>query len=520
MTAVGTALRDDGRAQAGLVAAAAGLAYAVVRPVAPDLPAQVARAAAASRGAGFWWAGWYDGLNTATYSLLSGRLMAMAGVATVGVVATVVLAVGTADLLRGSARPRAGAVAFALAAAADLWSGRLTFSAGMAVAVLACCALRRGHRWTALGLALLTGPVSPLAALALAVGLSALAVLDTARRWRLLGLAAAAVAPVLAVSAVFGQPSFMPFDAPVLHLALLACAGVLLAPVPAQVRVLAALAAVVAVGAYVVPSPVGKNAARLPMLLAAPLVVATARRGPLVPGLVPGVLAAGLLVWPATSFRSDLRIAAQASTSAAFSAPLLAQLPPPGTASQRVEVVQPESQAPADTVARRVPLARGWERQADAAQNPLFYDGTLTADRYRDWLVRRGVGWVAVPRAPLDYGAQAEAGLVGRGLPYLGLQWQDRDWRLYRVQVPAPVATGALVATALDDTGVTATAEAAGPARLAVTWSRLLVLRSLDRPDERACVRPGPDGAVVVDVPAAGRWVLRAEAGALLARCR
>ena len=75
-----------------------------------------------------------------------------------------------------------------------------------------------------------------------------------------------------------------------------------------------------------------------------------------------------------------------------------------------------------------VPLARGWERQLDEKANPLFYDGRpLTADRYHRWLRNNAVRWVALPKAPLDYSAQAEARLLERGVPYLKLAHASRQ---------------------------------------------------------------------------------------------
>ena len=69
-----------------------------------------------------------------------------------------------------------------------------------------------------------------------------------------------------------------------------------------------------------------------------------------------------------------------------------------------------------------MPLARGWERQLDEKANPLFYDGRpLTPERYHRWLRESAVRWVALPDAPLDYSAEAEARLLERGLPYLRL---------------------------------------------------------------------------------------------------
>ena len=69
---------------------------------------------------------------------------------------------------------------------------------------------------------------------------------------------------------------------------------------------------------------------------------------------------------------------------------------------------------------REVPLARGWERQTDIADNGLFYDGRLTASTLRRVAasarraLRRGRRCArrTTPRA-------AELALIRRGLPYL-----------------------------------------------------------------------------------------------------
>ena len=80
---------------------------------------------------------------------------------------------------------------------------------------------------------------------------------------------------------------------------------------------------------------------------------------------------------------------------------------------ERVEVAFTHNHWEAAHLASVVPLARGWERQLDEKANPLFYDGRpLTAARYHRWLRDSGVHWVALPDAPLDYSAQAEARLL------------------------------------------------------------------------------------------------------------
>ena len=90
-----------------------------------------------------------------------------------------------------------------------------------------------------------------------------------------------------------------------------------------------------------------------------------------------------------------------------------------------------------------MPLARGWERQLDEKANPLFYDGRpLTPARYHRWLHESAVRWVALPDAPLDYSAEAEAQLLERGLPYLRLAHESADWRIWEVRDAAPPASG------------------------------------------------------------------------------
>lgn len=507
--------RRGGASAALVIATVLELLYLLLRPQAPDLPAQLARAGAVSRGVELWWAGWYGGINTSTYSLVSAHLMSALGVGVVGVLATAAICLCGADLVRSAERPRAGAVAISIAACANLYSGRITFAAGMAIALAAFCLLRRGRVILAVGLAVATGFVSPLAALCQFVGIAALLLSGGARTRALLALTAASLLPVAVIAVVFGQPSYMPFSADTCLFALLACCGVALAPVPRLIRVLAALSALLALGAAVIHSPVGSNAARMPMLAAAPLVIATARRGHAHGKL----LAAGLVIWPLVSFSSDMAVAAQPSSHATFYTALLNQLPPAGQSLQRVEVLDPRTHGAAYYLSAQVPLARGWERQIDAASNPIFYGGDLTADTYRAWLVSHAVGWIAVPAAPLDYSSAHEQALISGGLPYLRLTWSDAHWALYRFTAAAPAASGVLRTTGLTDTAVELTATNAGAGAVRVPYSRLLTVRSTVDPAVTGCVFPGPDGDILLTVPMAGPYVLDAEVASLTKSC-
>ena len=82
-----------------------------------------------------------------------------------------------------------------------------------------------------------------------------------------------------------------------------------------------------------------------------------------------------------------LSTASAPSSEASYYQPLVAYLEAQHTVG-RVEI--PFTQAHWETayVAPTIPLARGWERQLDVADNPIFYTATpLTTTTYERWLV-------------------------------------------------------------------------------------------------------------------------------------
>jgi len=485
------------------VAAAVSVLYLLIRPQAPDLAAQLARAQAAARGVTLWWNGWYGGIATPDYSVLTTPLMRDLGVVVVGVLSTVAVAAAAGGLLAGSRRPRAGAAAAAAGAAANLYSGRVTFAVGMALALTAVYLLTRRRTFLALLMGAGSGLASPLAVLFLAAACGAVAVTEHHRRRAAVLLLVAAALPALGVALVFGQPSVMPFDLATLIPTLATCAVLCLAPGPRVVRVAALLSAIIAAVAFVTATPVGSNAGRLPMLTAAAVLVATGRwsRRPLV------VAALALSAWPLINLVGDLQPAADASAQASYYQPLLAHLPAVGTAVQRLEVVDPRTHGADVYLPAQVPLARGWERQIDAASNPLFYRPQLTAPAYLSWLQSRAVGWVALPDAPLDYGAKTEARLVEQGAHYLRELWHGQHWRLFVVTDSAPMATGVASVTGLTDTTVLLHARTAGTAMVRVQYSQLLGLWSAANAP-LGCVTSGPDSATTIWLPGPGDYRL------------
>ena len=139
--------------------------------------------------------------------------------------------------------------------------------------------------------------------------------------------------------------------------------------------------------------------------------------------------------------------------------------------AHRVEVVAPRDHRESWYVAEEVPLARGWARQRDYVLNPLFYKGSLGLGEYLDWLHRRGVDHIALPRhGPLDFGSTDEARVLRTGAPFLRVVWSDDDWTVYAVPAAVPIAPGVLSSTR---TALRLQAEP-GTVEVHVRWSRWL----------------------------------------------
>lgn len=387
--------------------------------------------------------------------------------------------------------------------------------------------------WVLAGvLAVCAALTSPLAGgfVALAAGAWSLPGLLAARRSALAPaiLSVVAVAPVVTTAALFPAEGVMPY--PLVDylwevlvaaaVAALALAGALPAPRAARegywsVVSGAGLFVAAASVAVAVPSPLGGNVGRIEDSVALPLAVGLACGFPPLPVLrraIKRTLAASAttVIRPAATLVARVLLAvalgvplalsewtpawsaiasapSQPSTTAAFYAPLDDELRALGAAGPagRVEVVPTAFHWESLYVAQVAPLARGWERQLDVSDNPIFYrPGALTPVTYRAWLLDNGVRFVALPRAPLDMAGGAEAQLVASGkVPGLAPVWSDRFWRLYRVQSSPGV---------LD-----------APARL---------LSASD--DEVSLLAPRP-GTLILRIRYAARWRIAAGAGSL-----
>lgn len=496
MVASRTAL-DLRRLAAPAVAAVLAAVYLIWQPPSLDLAAAEYRAwLFGHAGFSVWDAQWYGGHHLPGYSVLFPPLAYWLGPRVVGALAVVAAAVLFERIAHAHYGERAwlGATWFAAGAATTLFSGRLTFALGLVPALGALLALQRGRRAAAVALALLTPLASPVAALFLALAGTAYALGE--RRVRGLAIAGAALVPVAALAVAFPEGGIEPFAFSSFW-PVLAFAAVALVLVPREERTLRIGVALYALGctaAFVLDTPIGGNVVRLGALCAGPLaalVLWPQRRTALL------LLAPFLLWWQWTAAVNDVRTASgDPSVHAAYYAPLLAELDHAGAqggATGRVEIPFTRLHWEARNVAPTIPLARGWERQLDLEVNPLFYgDQTgappLTASRYRAWLERMAVHWVAVPDVRLDYSAQDEARLIARGLPYLRLVWRGAHWRLYEVRDPASLASPPARVLRSDTDSLTLAVSRPTTVKLRVRWTPYWAVTHGD-----ACVEPDGD---------------------------
>jgi hypothetical protein len=494
-------------------ATAAFSVYLVNPPNVPDLAAQTARAEAARQGAYLWWTGWFGGLNLPSYSVGGPWLMAHLGVGLSAALAGLVACLLAPVLFEGTRRPRAGAITFAVGVFLNVLTGRVTFALGLAAAVVAVALLRRRHgQWAAVA-AIGSCLLSPLAGLWLGLIALTVVIVDGSRRRSAAGMCLVLLTAAGGMEMIFRDGTM---DFPWWHVVLGLTALALLAAICTErsVRVGAAVFFLATVGAAVVPSAVGTNMMRLIWLGVAPAFVATAKfpriRARTTRRALGVVLAATALAWPVTDLGVQLGRAAGPQSNRAYYDSLLGELGTraavagPAAAGERVEIVDPTTHWSAAYVAPTVPIARGWDRQADRAANPFFYDGTLDPTNYRGFLDELAVRWVALPtQATLDFAAQGEADLIRAGLPYLHPVWRDGRWELFEVTQPRPLIRGATLQHLSPD-AITFRTDRAADVALQIRWSPLF---DLDGANGGGCVRAR--GAwTEVRVPGPGTYTL------------
>jgi hypothetical protein len=494
-------------AEPGMVAAILGAIYLIAQPLSADHAAQVFRSGLfEDEGLSTWNNLWFGGHHTPGYSVIFPFLASLIGPRLVGVIAVIAAAMlfsGIAYREWGD-RARVGVIWFAAGASISLFSGRLSFALGVAIALAAVFASQRGWRPAAIFLAILCPLASPVAALFLACGAVAHAVAERTRHG--LELAVAALGAAVLLTFAFPEGGTEPFVWSSFQPAILIAIAVFLA-IPREEKLLrygvAAYAAAL-VGAFLIDTPMGGNATRMGSLLLGPaLAFGLWRRERMWLLLIAPVL----LYWQLSPVVRDLEtVHAQPSVNAGYYAPvrdfLRGDMAKTGR-SHRVEVIPVEHHWEAAHVPKGIYIARGWERQLDRKLNAIFYEdenGPLTADAYRDWLDELGVGYVAVPHSDLDYAGEEEARLVAGGLSYLRVAFESRDWTVHRVVDPEPIVVGSGELVKLKPEGLVIDAEAPGSLLVRVRWTPYW---SID--DGVGCVEKAPNGFTQVTVTEPGR---------------
>ncbi|HLY39234.1 MAG TPA: hypothetical protein VKU61_14410 [Candidatus Binatia bacterium] len=397
----------------------------------------------------FWYAGRYSFI---TYSLiyypLAGalgiRLLAVATIALASLAFAVVVWREWGPTTRWSSRT------FAVVWAGIVLSAAFPFALGIAIALLALWALQAGARWRFAGLALLTLAASPVAFLLLVVVLAGVALARRAsvpRNWVAVATIGVAGGIELVLWRLFPGGGSYPFSSAELAAGVTFCLlGLAFTWRLESARILRYVFAVYVgamVVAYVVPSAVGENVARMryAAIPLAVLVLSLRKWKPLVPGLAVIALA---FSWNITPLVSNFENAtADATTTASAWTGAISFLKLHAGPNTRVESVDTTGHWGATYLADAdIPLARGWFRQDDFPANKVLY-GKLGPRAYLQWLHGLGVGYVVLPTAaPFDYSARAEAKLVESGRAGLRLVYEDLTVAIYRVPHFQPIVTG------------------------------------------------------------------------------
>lgn len=494
-----------------LIAGLLGAAYLVIQPSSPDHAAQVFRSGLfESEGLGAWNNLWFGGHHTPGYSVLFPYLGSLIGPRVVGALAVLLAALLFAAIAnhQWGERARLGVAWFATGASISLFTGRLSFALGIAIALAAVLSAQRGRRFVAIGFAVAVPLASPVAALFLACGAVAQAVAERSRAG--LEIAVAALGAAVLLTTAFPEGGTEPFVYSSFQPALLIAIAVFLA-IPKEEKVLrygvAAYGAAL-FAAFVVDSPMGGNATRMGSLFLGPaLAFGLWRRQRFALML----LAPLLLYWQWSPVVRDLEsVHAQPSVEASYYAPVRDFLRGEMERERhRVEVLPVAHHWEAAHMPKGIYIARGWERQLDRKLNALFYEdenGPLTPEAYRAWLDDLAVGYVAVPGADLDYAAEAEKRLIDEGLPYLDKAFESSDWTVYRVEDPAPLAIGATDRVKLRPQGFALFNGAPGSTLVKVRWTPYWTIE-----EGTGCVQESPGGFTRVTVPEAGLIKVRVD---------
>lgn len=511
-----------------LVAVALAVMVAVLHWKGVDQAAQSYRVLQVrTHGLALWDSGWYGGNYPLGYSVVFPVVGALVGLS----VASAAAAAGASwafDRLVTPAfgRRPLGVWYFAASTILAVAIGQLPFLAGEALGMAALVALTRQRRIAAVALVAAAASCSPLAAAFTVLACVAWFWHRRGQRLWIGVVAGTAVAVIAGLGLLFPGTGPFPFPWVGLMISLSAC-GMLATSLVRSTPVLrtaAVLYAVASVASFLVANPVGGNAPRLAATVGVPLLfcLVTAPAGPfstfastprwadpgrwsLVRWWRPTLTVAALGALAAWEWGPGLGVvtspASDPALAASYYQPVVHQIEVRSHGPVRVEIPPTRDHWEAAWVAPYVSLARGWERQLDIADNPIFYrPGTLDPASFRHWLLSNGVTWVALPATALDYAGTDEAGLLHAGeVRGLRLVWSNRDWKLWRVTATPGLVSGPATLSALAPDQVHLTFSQPGAATVRVRYSSFSAVTDGD-----ACVRPDAAGWTMVKAGAVG----------------
>jgi len=245
---------------------------------------------------------------------------------------------------------------------------------------------------------------------------------------------------------------------------------------------------------------IGTNFERFTWLCLPVAVIATAQVRAHWAALTAGVA----LVCSVVGTAHDLYVAAKPMSSETYLRGLIAELDQtPGLTTYRLEVVPDGTHVAAYALLNHAMLARGYETQADNAQDAVLTSSHLDAAAYRQWLDTNAVGYVAIDHVTLKGGPEDQ--LVRSGdLPYLRPIWSDAHWLLYKVTAPTPIVAPPARMTDADQAEIVITTPQAGRVPIRVHWSRFL---QVDGPAD-ARLSQDPTGWTVLETQTPGRYVI------------
>ena len=462
----------------------------------------------------FWYAGQYP---LASYSLLYYLPAAVVGNAPLVFGAAVVSTLLFASIVKqewGDASLWPARI-FGVCAAAPLFTGLYSYSFGFMMMLGAVRALQVKRAGVAIVLAALTLGCSPLAFLFLCL----LLLSGVVARRRVssstvqVGIALIAIAAFeLFVLRLFPSRGVYPF-----HLVNLAAVlavsivGVLLARRAhngGPILAFFALWGAASIAVSIIGSPVGDNWTRLNEFVF-PLMVLTAALARFRPRGLVVVALAGALAYNITPYLLLIpyRLDGRPAT-ARFWQPAIDYVKAHSAPGFRVEVVPTATHWESYWIPRAgIALARGFYRQTDIVDNPLFYKRRLDPTAYRLWLRAEAVDFVLLPSTELDpVGARREASLLRSGAAGLKVAFRDRNWTIYRLDKPTPLITGP----------GRARVSVFGHTRIGGLLSRpgRYLVRSHYMPfwevSGRVCLLPSPNGMTWLDASAAGTFSMTA----------